>query len=268
MGSSWALRLLLVLGMTHDGSARADAVARAPDPPSGHATTACDTCSTGKRLLTRGDLWFGLGAVACVAVTVPQDQWLTDETSESTSAGEHHLSRFVQPLGNVGLVLPTTLVVYGIARWTDHDALAGAAARVGASVIVAGTATLVLKETVGRLRPHDSPNDADELRPFSGNASFPSGHSAVVFAAATSLAAERPTPAVYALAYGTASLVAWSRVHDREHWASDVVGGALLGVWSARTVERAARAREGGRRRRGASALSLSPSRVSIAWRF
>jgi membrane-associated phospholipid phosphatase len=33
--------------------------------------------------------------------------------------------------------------------------------------------------------------------------------------------------------YPLAGLVGWSRVHDNEHWTSDVVAGAALGAWVA-----------------------------------
>jgi hypothetical protein len=59
--------------------------------------------------------------------------------------------------------------------------------------------------------------------------SFPSGHAAITFAAATVLqqhlgyCAAIPT-------YAIASYVAMSRLHDNRHYASDVVFGAALGT--------------------------------------
>ncbi len=62
------------------------------------------------------------------------------------------------------------------------------------------------------------------------DASFPSGHTAASFAAATVLASFYPTaaPLVYALATG----VGVSRVHLGHHFPSDVVAGAMLGLVS------------------------------------
>jgi undecaprenyl-diphosphatase len=57
--------------------------------------------------------------------------------------------------------------------------------------------------------------------------SFPSGHAATAFMAATLLSkGTRAAPAYYALA----GLVAYSRVHVRMHHATDVAGGAVLGL--------------------------------------
>ena len=66
------------------------------------------------------------------------------------------------------------------------------------------------------------------------DASFPSGHSASSFAAATTLATFYPqaSPLVFALATG----VALSRVHLGQHFPSDVAAGGLLGVASGTAV--------------------------------
>ena len=75
------------------------------------------------------------------------------------------------------------------------------------------------------------------------DASFPSGHSASSFAAATTLAAFYPkvSPLVFALAAGVAA----SRVHLGHHFPSDTAVGGLIGVasgtlvaWLTRSTER------------------------------
>ena len=60
------------------------------------------------------------------------------------------------------------------------------------------------------------------------DASFPSGHSAASFAAATALTMFYPSAAP--LAYGVAGLVGASRVHLGHHFPSDVAVGAMIGV--------------------------------------
>ncbi len=68
----------------------------------------------------------------------------------------------------------------------------------------------------------------DTERPNGDNHAFPSGHTASAFAAASVLD-EFYGPTAGTLAYLTAGLVGWQRLDAGEHWASDVVFGAVLG---------------------------------------
>ena len=69
----------------------------------------------------------------------------------------------------------------------------------------------------------------------SDNLSFPSGHAAVTFAGATVIERHLGWKKA-ALAYGIASYVSASRLHDNVHNLSDVVFGAAVGVIGGRTV--------------------------------
>lgn len=64
--------------------------------------------------------------------------------------------------------------------------------------------------------------------------SFPSGHTAQAFAAATFLHKEfgKKNPLFSVLAYGTAAAVGTLRVMNGRHWASDVLVGAGIGILS------------------------------------
>jgi hypothetical protein len=65
--------------------------------------------------------------------------------------------------------------------------------------------------------------------------SFPSGHAAATFAAATVIERHLGWKGA-ALGYGIASYVAASRLHDNVHNVSDVVFGSAVGVIAGRTV--------------------------------
>jgi undecaprenyl-diphosphatase len=101
--------------------------------------------------------------------------------------------------------------------------LAAAAAMGAASLLVTP-----LKELVARDRPPDDDPTLGSLVALPDNASFPSGHSATAFAAATAVAIVSPRlrPWVLALAAG----VALSRVYLRVHFPLDVLAGGLLGA--------------------------------------
>lgn len=111
------------------------------------------------------------------------------------------------------------------------------------SVLVANGLAQVFKIAVGRARPDESPGNSDVLRPFrldNDFHSFPSGHSAQVFALATTLSRELRDEAPWLpfVVYPLATWTATSRVLDRRHWLTDVGAGAALGILSARWVER------------------------------
>ena len=91
--------------------------------------------------------------------------------------------------------------------------------------VVAGVPTVVLKHTVKRDRPDLGPT------------SFPSGHAAATFASATVLQRHLGWRGGVP-AYLVATWVSVSRLHDKQHFASDVIFGGALGVVAGRTVAR------------------------------
>ena len=133
-------------------------------------------------------------------------------------------------LGVVLSVLVTT--VYALRRWPGRWSVA-----LFLLVVLAGQLALsnLVKIAVARVRP-----DAPPLQLFSGP-SFPSGHATAAAAAwaAVALVVSRGAPSrtraiLTGTAAGIAVAVACSRVFLGAHWASDVVGGLLLGwTWFA-----------------------------------
>jgi decaprenylphosphoryl-5-phosphoribose phosphatase len=119
--------------------------------------------------------------------------------------------------------------------------------RAGLATIIAalGTTYLVqqrIKPIFRRKRPHIG-RDILVVGIRTTDASFPSGHAASSFAAATALAVFYPktAPLVFTLATGVGA----SRVHLGHHFPSDVVVGAGIGVVSGALIAgliRAARA--------------------------
>lgn len=138
--------------------------------------------------------------------------------------------------------------------------VADAALHVGAGLAAGGVLNGALKYTVGRERP-SATDDPHRYRPLNAEnrwQSFPSGHAVVAFSLASALSEEARTPWVTVLAYGGAAAVAWSRVYDDKHWASDVTAGALIGILAGRGTVRLLH-------RAGAEpALSVAPGAVAI----
>ena len=104
------------------------------------------------------------------------------------------------------------------------------------AVALADWSAAGIKALVDRPRPPLRYPEPKTLVPVQHDASFPSGHAATSFAAATmlSLAFPRFAPALLLLA----AAVAFSRVYVGVHYPLDVIGGAALGALIAIALRR------------------------------
>ncbi len=87
--------------------------------------------------------------------------------------------------------------------------------------------------------------------------SFPSGHTATIFAAATTLSDYYHESWVTGLSYSIASGVAISRVMEKTHWVSDCFVGALIGIYSTKLVEQL---------NLRSSSLDIQPTKIQHAY--
>jgi membrane-associated phospholipid phosphatase len=159
-----------------------------------------------------------------------------EELSLERDGGGGAMERIGNRFGNPLLVSSAIAMGYVAGRVTGQTGLAASAARAAAGLATTGAMTQTLKWAVGRPRPDLGPDD-DDLRPGSfdnDHQAWPSGHAAVAFSLATSVAMESDRPWVGAAAYGLAGVTAWSRVRADRHWTSDVVAGAVIGTLATR----------------------------------
>ncbi len=170
--------------------------------------------------------------VGCMAVNAQpiEVNWLNDlNPSPPNGTFWPSVTKSVYPL-SVGI--PMGILALGYAQ---HNAvqqrkgwnLMGALA---VNVMVSQT----IKYTVNRNRPYTeypliiTPYDNKET-----NKSFPSGHTSSAFALAASLSIEFPKWYVAVPAYAYAASVGYSRLYLGEHYPSDVLAGAAVGIGSA-----------------------------------
>jgi len=175
------------------------------------------------------------GAIAAAA--------LLDETARTFWLDRH--STFASSLADAGNfagtgrnIIAGLAVTYIVARVTHHRRAADAVLRVSAGYAVSNVIVGVLKPVVGRHRP-DSTNDAWRFKPFSTEGawhSFPSSHAVHAFSIAAGGAIVTRRSWVSALGYTGATVVAWSRVYDDQHWTSDVTTSAVIGMSAVATT--------------------------------
>ncbi|HYL05162.1 MAG TPA: phosphatase PAP2 family protein [Thermoanaerobaculia bacterium] len=177
---------------------------------------------------------FGAGVAGAAALTLA-DQHLRTEALRGDAPLETKLANDFRYFGNYASF--GVLGAFYVGGRLGHDVKAQETAIDGlfASILAGGIITGVLKEVVGRVRPA-AHQGVYEFHPFSGNASFPSGESTEAFAVGSVIATQYPHLWVQVLCYGTASLVAFARMREDGHWASDVAFGALIGTTVGRAV--------------------------------
>ncbi len=146
----------------------------------------------------------------------------------------------LEPWGS-GVYLGPAIAIAFTTGLISHDKkLQFAAYKSAEAWLLAAGATQVAKQVFHRHRPYESP---DEPFIFDGPGishdylSFPSGHTSTAFATATVWAriyADKPWVGV--LSYSLATMIGLSRIHDRQHWLSDVMAGAAVGYWIGSTL--------------------------------
>jgi hypothetical protein len=178
--------------------------------------------------------WHGLAVLGGYALLTTMDEGMRDVMTHHRSDASNTLSSFTRHMGQPEVYASAGLGMVAVGLVSGNDKIRDAGIRVSRSLALTGVVVTVAKLTAGRSRPSRDGSDADDFRPFSGQTSAPSGHSAMAFALATSLSEELGNRYATAVLYTMAAGTAWSRVNDNVHWFSDVVAGAAVGVVSAK----------------------------------
>lgn len=265
------LPLLLVL-MARDALAQGES-----DPVFADSLSARASAHTAARPGHSRNWWLTGGFLAGTAAMLPLDRQLQSSLHAEGLQSNHALRSTVGAfnwLGGTGvLALGAGTMIVG--RLSGHEGMAGLGLRATEAIIVSGTVVAAVKTVAGRQRPYLSPDDADEfaigrgLR--GGRTSFPSGHTAAAFSAATVLALEsadrwpRARWVAVPLLYGGATMVGFSRMYDSKHWASDVMLGAGIGTISGLRVMRWNRAHPSNGLARWLAGASIVPAGHGIA---
>ncbi len=203
------------------------------------------------RLFTAGDAALAAGFAGLTVAMFPLDKSIARRLQHDTLQKgflDHGASVFeLISVPGAYIVGPA---VYLFGRYAHNAAAADLGLHSTEAIVLATGITGVLKGALGRSRPYvtrdSNPHDFSFGKGFigEGRSSFPSGHTAVAFAAASSVTSELAhlwpghTALVAPIMYGGATLVGVGRMYHDEHWASDVALAAALGIFSGLKVVR------------------------------
>jgi membrane-associated phospholipid phosphatase len=237
----WRIRLVFALAAWSASSA--SLAAQTADSSSKNATP----------LFTVRDAYIGAGFVAATIALLPFDRRIAHELQDSSTQSNRFFGGAATDFERA--TVPGTYVVggalYVVGRLAHFDRMADLGLHGTESVFLAIQLTDIVKGLAGRARPFEVgdslPGDfqfARGLRTKKGFTSFPSGHTAKAFAAASAVTAEtarwwpQSTVIVAPVMYGGALMVGLARMYHNAHWASDVALGAGIGTFSGLKVVR------------------------------
>lgn len=174
---------------------------------------------------------FGLCTLAC---TQAQSQNLDINLLRRFNASNPTSQTYwIQTSNSVYYMAPTITagsLAYGL-LYKDKQAVKNGfemALSVGVSMAVSGG----LKTLVNRPRPYQTYPGEVIPNTYSDGKSFPSGHTTLAFATATTLTLQYKKWYVAVPAYAWAASVGYSRMRLGRHYPTDVAAGALIGIGS------------------------------------
>jgi membrane-associated phospholipid phosphatase len=162
-------------------------------------------------------LWLGAGGLAALAVHPADDnlsEWATENSPSMPGADTY---------GSQLLHVPVAAIIWAVGAAAGSGRVADTGRDLLRAQISVVSWTYAIKVATNRTRPNGDPR------------SFPSGHASTSFATAMVLQ-EHFGWKLGVPAFAAAAYTAVSRITANQHWASDVVFGAAVGLASGRTV--------------------------------
>jgi membrane-associated phospholipid phosphatase len=204
-------------------------------------------------LFTSRDAWVAAGFAAATVALYPADRYFARKLQTPGNQENRFLQNTAADFRFMGT--PGSLYIgigmYAVGRLGRIDRMADLGLHGTEALFVASTTVNLIKGLAGRARPEaDIENERNFVfaRGFKKGSdlyrSFPSGHSAMGFAAAAAVTSETskwwPSSTWYIapIMYGGATMIAASRMYNNKHWASDVVMGAAIGTFAGTKVVR------------------------------
>lgn len=204
-------------------------------------------------LFTRDDAYLGGLVLVGTAALWPLDA----KVAEALQQPDRQANRLFQNLStDVRLVaVPGAVVIgttmYAVGRLAHSPWMADVGLHGEEALLAGDIVNTAIKWTAGRGRPFvegdTNPHDYRLLRGWRRGrnySSFPSGHALAAFSAAAAVTNETAhwwragEWYVGPILYGGATAVALSRLYNNQHWASDVIMGAGIGIFAGNKIVR------------------------------
>ena len=182
------------------------------------------------------------GGVGLVAIDDDIQDWVRDNRNDTTQ----QIFDTVDTAFNPYLYAPALLASYLYARQTGNTRLRRTSLMAIEMLTVAQIVNVPLKALAGRSRPKKGESTEFGGPTYSlGPSSFVSGHAIAAFGVATIFSMEygKDKPWVPYVSFTLATLVGLQRIHEDQHWASDVFLGSAIGVAVGLLIYRNAEAR-------------------------
>lgn len=171
------------------------------------------------------------GSAALLATGTQVDSPILNTIKAQNRGGVEDFLSVSNEFGSTKMV-PVTAGLFAVSLVTHDTRFQDAAFTSLQSLVYSTTAVYALKYAVGRLRPEMNAG-ASRYDLFSGNTSFPSGHTASAFAIVTPWVMYYPNPVTYGL-FALSAGTAVARIARDRHWPTDVLTGAAIGFFTAR----------------------------------
>ena len=149
-------------------------------------------------------------------------------SSQSHSAFQQNISKSVYPLS-----VATPVTMFAVGLFNKDKKLQQQSYKVVGSLLINTAITQAMKYTFKRNRPYQDYPTIIFPSNIEHDASFPSGHTSTAFALATSMSIQYKKWYVVVPAFVWASSVGYSRLYLGEHYPTDVLAGAAIGMGSA-----------------------------------
>ena len=187
-----------------------------------------------------GNAWLTAGISAgLVGAAFLGDRSARDWAREHQNGRADNILTSAEMMGQWQVAIPAAALYAGGMAFESQKAKDAVVSAALASAIGPGLVTQALKYSIGRARPRQDLGIL-HVRPFSGDVSFPSGHTAQAFSFASAVSETCQSLWVSVPLYAAATLTGIARIYHDAHFLSDVTAGAVIGtlsgVYSARYI--------------------------------